>query len=99
MELEFLRSIFFIQSLYEKMSNSNIHDPDEQNRQLFARLWDGLKREDDGKHYCPCSQCRGFIRRRIKITTAIKRCMEHGHAKGGHEYHPFVGFTLYMFLY
>ena len=42
------------------MSNSNIPDPDEQNRQLLARLWDGLKRKGDGKCYCPCSQCRGL---------------------------------------
>ena len=81
------------------MSNSNIPDPDEQNRQLLARLWDGLKRKGDGKCYCSCSQCRGFKRRRINITTARKHCREHGHGEGGYEYHPFVSFSLYMFLY
>ena len=99
MELDFLTSIIFIQALYEKISNRNIHDPDEHNRQFIARLWDGLKRMRDGKCYCPCSQCRGFKRRIIKITTTIKHCREHGHAEGGHECRPFVSFELYMFLY
>ena len=81
------------------MSNNNIPDPDEQHRQLLARLWDGLKRKGNGKCYCLCSQCRGFNRRRIKITTTSKHCREHGHAEGGHQYHPFVSFALYMFLY
>ena len=81
------------------MSNNNIRDRDEHNRRLLARLWDGLKRKGDGKCYCPCSQCRGFKRRQINITTNIKHCREHGHAKGGHEFHPFVSFALYMFLY
>ena len=94
MELNFLRTIIFIQSLYEKMSNRNILDPDEQNRQLLARLWVGLKRKGDGKFYCPCSQCRGFRRIRINIKTTIKYCREHGHVEGGHGYHPFVSFTL-----
>ena len=94
MELDFLRLIIFIQALYEKMSNSNIPDPNEQNRQLLARLWDGLKRKGDGKCYCPCSQCRGFKRRRIKITTTRKDCREHGHTKGGNESCPFVSFSL-----
>ena len=80
------------------MSNNNIHDPNEQNRQLLARLWDGLKRKGDGKFYCPCSQCMGFKRRRINITTTKTNCREHGHAEGGHEYRPFVSFALYMFL-
>ena len=77
MELSFLRSIIFIQALYEKMLNNNIPDPGEQNRQLLARLWDGMKRKGDGKCYCPCSQCRGFKRRIIKITTTRKHCREH----------------------
>ena len=81
------------------MSNRNIRDPDEQNRQLLPRLWDGLKRKGDGKCYFPCSQCRCFKRRRIKITTTRKHCRKHGHTKVGHEYHPFVSFILYMFLY
>ena len=81
------------------MSNSNIPYPDEQNQQLLARLWDGLKRKGDGKFYCPCNQCIGFERRRIKITTSRKHCREHGHAKAGHEYRTFVYFALYMSLY
>ena len=81
------------------MSNSNIPYPDEQNWKLLDRLWDGLKRKGDGKSYFPCSQCRGFKRRRINITTTRKRCREHGHADRGHEYRPFVCFALYMFLY
>ena len=76
------------------MSNSNIPDPDKQNRQLLARLSDGVKRKGDGKCYCPCSQCRGFKRRIIKITTTKKHCREHGNADGGHEYHPFISFAL-----
>ena len=81
------------------MSNSNILDLCEQNRQLLARLWDGLKRKGDGKCYCPRSKCKGFKRRRIKITTTKKHFREHGHTEGGHEYRPFVSFALYMFLY
>ena len=71
------------------MSNSNMPDPNEQNRRFLSRLWDGVKRRGDGKYYCPCSQCRGFKRRIVNITIAIKHCREHGHAEG-HEYHPFV---------
>ena len=97
--LDFLRSIILIQVLYEKISNRNIPDPDEQNRQLLARLWDGLKRKGDGKCYCPCSQCRGFKRRRIKIATVKIHCREYGHAEGGHDYRLFVSFSIYMSLY
>ena len=99
MEFDFLSLIIFIQALCEKMSNNNIPDPEEENRQLLARLWDGLKRKGDGKCYCPCNQCMGFKRRRINITTARKHCREHGHGEGGHGYHPFVSFALYTFLY
>ena len=49
--------------------HNNILDPHDQNRELLAILWDGLKRKGDGKLFYPCSQCRGFKRRRIKITT------------------------------
>ena len=65
------------------MSNNYILDTNEQNRQLLVSLWDGLKRKGDGKCYYPCSQCRGFKRRRIKITTTKKICSEHGHGEGG----------------
>ena len=81
------------------MPNTNILDVDEQNRQLLARLWDGLKRKGDGKCYCPCSQCRGFKSRRIDIETSKRHYREYGHAKGGHDYCPFVSFSLYMYLY
>ena len=83
MQLDFLISIVFIQSICEKMSNSNIPDLNEQNRQLLARLWDGVKRKGDGKCYCPRSQYRGFKRRRKLITTTRKHCREHGHTEGG----------------
>ena len=76
------------------MSNSNIPYPNEQNQQLFARLWDAVKRRGHGKCYCPCSQSMGFNRRRILISTATKHCREHGHTKGGNEYRPFVGLAL-----
>ena len=76
------------------MSNSNILDPNEHNRQLLARLWDATKRRGDGKCYCPCTQCRGFKRRRILISTTTKHCREHGHTEGGNEYRPFVGLAL-----
>ena len=79
--------------------HNNIPDPHNQNCEFLARLWDGLKRKGDRECYCPCSQCRGFKIRRIKITTTKKHCREHGHAEGGHEYCPFVSFALYMFLY
>ena len=38
--------------------NNNVtghQDLAEQNRQLLARLWDGVERKGDGKCYCPCS--------------------------------------------
>ena len=65
-------------------------DPAEQNRQLLARLWEGMERRGDGKCYCPRSQCRGFNTRRLLIKTAKRHCREHGHVEGGHEYHPLV---------
>ena len=76
------------------MSNSNILDPNEQNRQLLARLWDAAKIRGDGKCYCPCSQCKGFNRRKIKTTKARKHCREHGHVEEGHEYRSFVSLSL-----
>ena len=41
MELDFLRQpVIFINEFYDKMSNRlNILDPNEDNRQLLARLW------------------------------------------------------------
>ena len=65
--------------------NNNVrgHQDPEQNRQLLARLWDGVDRRGDGKCYCPCSRCRGFNKRRLLITTAKKHCREHGHVEGG----------------
>ena len=49
--------------------NNNVtgHQDPEQNRQLLARLWDGVERRGDGKCYCPCSRCRGFNMRRLLI--------------------------------
>ena len=76
------------------MSNKNIPDPNKQNQQLLARLWDAAKLRGDGKCYCPCSQCRGFKRRRILIIKDTKNYREHGHTKGGIEYHPFVSLAL-----
>ena len=81
------------------LEHNNILDPHDQNHEFLAILWDVLKIKRDGKCYFPCSQCRGFKRRRIKITTTKKHCREHEHAEGGHEYHPFVSFALYMSLY
>ena len=79
--------------------NNNVtgHQDPEQNRQLLARLWDGVERRGDGKCYCPCSRCRGFNPRRLLIPTAKKNCREHGHVEGEHEYHPMVSHnSLYM---
>ena len=84
MELDFLIfSIVFIHKVYDKMSNRNNPDPNEEYRQFLARLWDLMKRRGDGKCYCLCTQCRGFKRRRILISTTTKHCREHGHDKGG----------------
>ena len=95
MELDFLiQPVIFINEVCDKMSNINILDPNEDNRLLLARLWDAAKRRGDGKCYCPCTQCRGFKRRRILISTTTKHCKEHGHAEGGKEHHPFVGLAL-----
>ena len=76
------------------MSNRNISDPNEDNRQLLARLWDAVKWRGDGKCYCLCNQCRGFKKRIILISTATKHFREHGHAEEGNEYRPFVGLAL-----
>jgi len=76
------------------MSRNNIPDPQEQNQQLLARLWDGLKIKGDGKCYCPCSQCRGYNMRRLKNSTTKRHSREHGHVEG-HEYHPLVS-SLYI---
>ena len=81
------------------MSHNNIPDPEDQNQELLARLWGGVKRKGDGKCYCPCSECRAFKIRRIKITIAKKHCWKYGHVEGGHEYRPLVSSSLYMSLY
>ena len=95
MELDFLiLLIVLIHEFCDKISNKNILDPNANNREFLARLWDAAKRRGDGKCYCPCTQCRGFKRRRILISTATKHCREHGHAEGGNEYRPFVGLAL-----
>ena len=61
MELYFLiLSIVFIHEVCDKMSNRNIPDPNENNRQFLARLWVAVKQRGDGKCYCPCTQCREF---------------------------------------
>ena len=100
MELEFLTQlVIFINEVCDKMSNRNIPDPNEDNRQLLAILWDAAKGRGDGKCYFPCTQCRGFKRRIILISIATKHCREHGHAEGGNEYRPCVGLALYSFLY
>ena len=94
-ELDFLiLLILFIHEVCDKMSNRNIPDPNEQNRQLLARLLDATKRRGDGKFYCPCTQCRWFKKRIILISTATKHCREHGHAEGGNQYHQFVVLAL-----
>ena len=79
--------------------HNNIVDPHDQNHELLARSWDGLKQKGDGKLYYPCSQFRGFKRRRINITTTKIHCREYGHDEGGHEYRLFVSFSLYMSLF
>ena len=95
MELDFLRLLIaFIHEVCDKISNSNIPYPNEQNRKLLARLWDETKIRSDGKCYYPCSQCSGVKRRRILIATTTKNCREHGHTEGGNEYRPFVSLTL-----
>ena len=77
------------------MSNRlNILDPNEDNRQLLARLWDAVKRRGDGKCYCQCTQCKGFKSRIILISISTQHCREHGHTEGGNKYRPFVGLAL-----
>ena len=99
-ELDFLRQlVIFIHEVCDKMSNRNISDPNKENWRLLARLWDAAKWRGDGKCYCLCTQCRGFKRRGILIATTTKNCREHGHAKGGNKYCPFVGLALESFLY
>ena len=81
------------------LEHNNIPDPHDQNHELLARLWDGLKRKGDEKCYWTCSQCMGFKRRIINIIISKRHCREYGHAEGGHDYCPFVSFSLYMYLY
>ena len=71
------------------MPRNNVPDQ-EQNRQLLARLWDGVKRRGDGKCYCPCKMCKGLKTRRYLITTTEQHCRQHGHIEGGNEYRPLV---------
>ena len=95
MELGFLRlSIVFIHEFCDKMSNRNIPNPNESNRQLLARLWDAAKQRGDGKCYCPCTQCRGFKRRIILISTSTKHFKGHGYTEEENEYRPFLGLAL-----
>ena len=96
MELDFLiQPVILINEVYDKISNRlTIPDPNEDNRKLLARLWDAAKRRGDGKCYCLCTQCRGFKRRIILISTSTKHCRKHGHAEGGNEYCPFVDLSL-----
>ena len=95
MEHDFLRlAIVFVHEVCDKMSNRNNPDPNEHNRQFLAKIWDAVKRRGDCKCYCPCTQCRGFKRRIILISTSTKHCREHQHADGGNEYCPFVGLAL-----
>ena len=56
--LDFLRQlVIFINEVYDKMSNRlNILDPNEDNRQLLARLWDAVKCRGDGKCYFMCTE-------------------------------------------
>ena len=55
-------------SLVKENSHNNILDLEEQNQELLARLWDGVKRKGIGKCYCPCGNCSGFNRRVLNIT-------------------------------
>ena len=49
MNLDFLRSIIINQAWYQKMSkHNNIPDPHDQNHELLAILWDGMKRKVRG---------------------------------------------------
>ena len=70
---------------------------EEQNRETIARLWSNLKRNGDGKCFCPCKICKGLIRRRLLIKTVKTHCREYGHIEGGHDYHPLVSCSLYHF--
>ena len=98
-ELDFLiQPVIFIHEFCDKMSNRNILDPDEDNRQLMAWLWDAMKWKGDGKCYFPCTQCRGFKRRRILISTATKHCREHGHTEGGKRISSICRFSIIKFI-
>lgn len=69
----------------------------QQNKETIARLWSNLKRNSDGKCYCPCKILKGLNTRRLIIKTTKKHCRLHGHIEGGHDYHPLVSFSLYHF--
>ena len=75
------------------LEHNNIPDPYDQNHESLARLWNGLKINGDRKCYCTCSQCKGFKRRRIQITTMKRHCRKYGHAERGHHYHRLVSFS------
>ena len=100
MDIDFLRSIITSRAWYHKiLEHNNILDPHDQNHELFARLWDGMKRKGDGKLCCPCIQCIGFKRRRRNLAIDKRHCREYVHAEMAHDYRPFVSSSLYMSLY
>ena len=53
---------------------------------------------EDGKCYCPCSNCKGLRPRKNIIKSTKKHCRDYEHVEGGHEYHSFVTYLLYVFL-
>jgi hypothetical protein len=57
-----------------------------------------LNAKGDRKCYFPCTQCKGFNRRRILITTTERHCRQFGHVEGGYEYRPLVSYSLYVFV-
>ena len=52
----------------------------------------------DWKCYFPCKRCKDLKIRRFLITMAKRHCRNYGHVEGGHEYHPLVSYSLYVFI-
>jgi len=52
----------------------------------------------DWRCFCPCRNCKGLRPRKFRIKLARKNCRDYEHAKGRHEYHPFVSYSLYVFV-
>jgi hypothetical protein len=60
----------------------------EENERTLQNLFVVLNVKHDRKCYFPCTQCRGFNRRILLITTTEIHCRQFGHAEGAMDIVP-----------